>query len=202
VFNSTTEIEASILAGDVDDAGTFDVTVYNATSDQESAVEPFEVTAPALLALSNHTVTAPSGNAGIRLNADINGGGVRGGGLETITGAATNDITDEFLLNWNAGTYPITEGELYEVRWATISGVLDIAPSDSGSTPLPENTWSFSEWGSALAIYDGGGNWGGGFASFPSWIQFDGSGAVIIQIEIRRIDLLDGPVSGQITLDA
>jgi hypothetical protein len=190
LFVSATELEVTLNAADTETVGTFDIQVSNSGS--LSNTLPFEVEelGPPLN-LTNRTISRAA-QAVFALGQDAEGLAASGGNsiIETF-------FDDEYILTWQSGGPPGLGGTQYEVRWSLVSGTLDFPPSDESGTPLPENTWSFSEWASAYAILQG--VWFSGFFQGPAWIK-NTIGTCVIQIDIQRIDLTDGPVSAEITL--
>lgn len=151
-----------------------------------------------LINLTNHTIGINSG-AVVRFSLDNDFSGSCGGGLglaEGVVGGVATAYNDEWILNWQDCTF--IDCASYEVRWRTISGTLSSPPTDVLGTPLPEETWSFSEWASGYVICDGTG-WNGGLFLGPVWTQLGAAADAVIEVDIQKIDLTDGPVTGQIT---
>lgn len=161
---------------------------------------------PALPApnLTNHTI-GDNDNETVGLWFELNNDGscgVCGGMMEPFDDFISTIYNDEWLVNWQSGMYPFCVGADYEIRWSTVSGTLTGPPS-SGSVPLPEDTWSFSEWAEAVPLCSAGFAWDGifGVESMPGpEISQDAAAAnATIEVEIRSIDLSVGPATAQIT---
>lgn len=160
--------------------------------------------APDPLNLTNHTIGTNSGmqaSFSLENNFTSSCGFTCSGMAENLANGTWTAYNDEWLTNWQASTYPDCVGAAYEMRWRTISGTLDLPPTDSAFTPLPEETWSFNEWASALSLCDTGVGWSGGLFRGPLMGQFDVSANAVIEVDIRSIDMTEGPVTGQITFN-
>lgn len=155
-----------------------------------------------LLNLTNHTIginTNQTAAFDVGINAPSDCGGLCGGMAGRLQAGVFTNYNDEFLTGWQTGSpYAVDVGMDYEIRWSQVSGTLEFVPTDICFTPLPEDTWSYSEWTSAMSLYAA---WQGGSANGPRFSQGGGSADTVITVEIRRIDLTDGPVSATITFN-
>lgn len=191
-FISATELEVELDAADTDTVGTFNLRVSN--RGVLSNTSPLEVEPLGTLLQLTNRVISRAGQAMFALAMDAEGMAASGGNSVSET-----FFNDEYIIGWQLGGPPGVNGSQYEFRWSLLSGTLDAEPTDSGFTPLPQNTWSFSEWASALPVFASSFDWFGGFFTGPPWIK-NTIGSAVIRIEIRRIDLTDGPVTADITI--
>jgi hypothetical protein len=193
-YISATELEATVLADAITEDGPLPVRVFNpAPGGGLSNAIDLEVLGgmppEGSLFLQDHVITSTAGGASAVFSLGPFG---RAQKTEDLI---TSPYPDEYIV----GTPGEFIGTEYECRWTLLGDPIDFAPSDSGGDPFPENTWSFSEWAAALRCYESGGAWNFGLSQGPIWAQTSGTASILV--EIRKIDLTDGPVEGVMTLN-
>lgn len=150
------------------------------------------VTAPSgTLRLTNHTITTTTPGEIVAWGFGQSAVGI-GGTTRYINGGQT-PIADEYFIGWP----PVGPNvdQLTEIRWSWVSGDVPAgsisAPVGLGPfVPLPQNTWSFSQWAEAQKIAD---------FDFLPFVGHNSIGTAVINIQIRYIDLSE-TVSANMTL--